>query len=155
MIGDISMDWLCGEIDPAGGADDLSESVVVALGSDRRALSDDPLPDPSDRNNLRGVWSDTGAKEIWNGWPVGVRYWLLRRAKIVGQRARGGATIARINEYTSEAIQPFVDLGVASRFTVDTVRKGLHRIETSVMIYRGPNDEVALRYQYLWEGIQA
>lgn len=155
MIGDISMEWLCGEIDPAGGSDDLAESISVALGSDRRALIDDPLPDPRDRENLRGVWADTDAKEIWNGWPVGIRLWLLRRAKIVGAKARGGATIARIDEYIAEALQPFIDLGVASRFVVSTTRKGLHRIESAVTIYRGPYDEVALRFQYLWEGIQA
>lgn len=155
MIGDIPKDWLCGEIDPAGGSDDLAESIAVALGSDRRALSDDPLPDPSDRDNLRGVWSDTDAKAIWNGWPIGIRFWLLRRAKIVGAKARGGATIARIDEYIAEALQPFVDLGVASRFTSNTMRKGLHSIYSDITIYRGPNDEVSLRFQYLWEGVKA
>lgn len=155
MIGDISKDWLCGEIDQAGGADDLAESITVALGSDRRANDDDPLPDDRDRNNLRGVWSDTDAKAIWNGWPVGIRFWLLRRAKIVGQRARGGATIARIDEYIAEALQPFIDLGVASRFEVSTSRKGLHTIGSEITIYRGPRNEVALRFQYLWEGVKA
>lgn len=155
MIRDISRDWLVGEIDAAGGADDLPDAVAVALGSDRRANSDDPLPDEHDKENLRGVWSDTDAKAVWNGWPVGIRLWLLRRAKIVGRKARGGATIARVDEYIAEALQPFVDLGVASRFAINTQRFGLHAISSDITIYRGPNDEVAMRYQYLWEGIQA
>lgn len=155
MIGDISKDWLCAEIDPAGGADDLAESVVVALGSDRRASDDDPLPDEHDRNNLRGVWADTDAKAIWGGWPVGIRFWLLRRAKIVGAKARGGATIARIDEYIAEALNPFIDLGVISAFKANTSRKGLHTIATEITMYRGPRNEVALRFQYLWEGVRA
>lgn len=152
MIGDLSERWLLGEIDAAGGADDLAETVVVALGSDRRALPDDVLPDVSS-SDRKGVWADTDAEKIWNGWPVGIRLWLLRRAKIVGQRAKGGATIGRIDEYLSEGLQPLVDIGVASRFAIKTARKGLHAITSDVTIFRGPNDEVVLKYQYLWEGI--
>lgn len=152
MVGDVSMAWLCDEIDAFGGSDDLAESVSVALGSDRRAEKDDDLPDLMD-TDLRGVWSDTDAKQVWNGWPVGCKFWLLRRAKILGTRARGGSTIARVNEYIDEAIKPFIDIGVASRYSVDTKRTGLHGIGSEITIFRGPKDDIALRFQYLWQGV--
>lgn len=145
--------WL---LDPItdGGSDDLADSVRVALGSDRRALPDDVLPDPSE-SDRRGFWGDTDARQIWGGWPVGSRLWLLRRAKITGATAREGATIARINEYVREAIDPFRAAGICSRFSVSSERTRLGQIETSVTLYRGPRDEVSLAYQYLWNEVRA
>lgn len=154
MSKDVPLAWLCDEIDVAGGSDDLSESIVVALGTDRRALPDDQLPNILD-DDRAGVWSDTDAEKIWGGWPVGTRLWLLRRAKIVGQKARGGATIARIDEYLREALQPLVDRKIASMFSVNTSRTDTGIVRSEVVIYRGPEREIALRYQYLWEGIRA
>lgn len=146
--------WLLDPIDADGGSDDLADSVRVALGSDRRALADDELPDPTD-SDRRGFWGDTDAKQVWGGWPVGSRFWLLSRAKITGASARQGATIARVNEYAREALEPFRLAGICSRYTIETTRVGLGRIDCEIMMYRGPRDEIALSYQYLWNGVRA
>lgn len=151
---DVPLSWLFDPIDDDGGSDDLAESVVVALGTDRRALADDVLPDPRD-DDRRGFWGDTDAERVWNGWPVGSRFWLLRRAKITDAGAREGATIARVNEYAAEAIRPFQDLKICSRFSISSERVGLGRINTSITLYRGPNAEVALAYQYLWNEVRS
>ena len=86
----------------------LATAVIVALGTDRLAAPDDILPDP-DCTDRAGWWGDMDAEELFNGWPIGTRLWLLKRAKIVGPEDPEGATVARVEQYISEAIQPFVD----------------------------------------------
>lgn len=152
-MSDISRAWLLDPIPADGGSDDLAESVVVALGTDRRALPDDVLPDPRD-DDRRGWWGDTDAARIWGGWPVGARFWLLRRASITGPAAKGGSTLARVNEYANEALRPFKDAGVCSRISVASERVGLGQIRVNIVLYRGPNSEVALSYQYLWNEVR-
>lgn len=148
----IPIDWsLLGD----GTLDDtqaLATAVVVALGTDRLALPDDILPDP-DSTDRAGWWGDLDAAELFDGWPIGTRLWLLKRAKIVGPEAPEGATVSRVEEYISEAIQPFVDLKIASSFEVEAQRVGVERIDALVTIYRGPKTPVELRFQILWQEI--
>ena len=61
-----------------------------------------------------------------------------------------GATIARVEQYISEALQPFVDLKIASAFDVEAWRVDTQQIDAYVVIYRGPNAPVELRFQVLW-----
>src|ERR1700750_875151 len=70
----------------------LATAIIVALGTDRLAETDDVLPDP-DSTDRRGWWGDYQAQEIWDGWPIGSRLWLLQRAKIEGPGSRRGATV--------------------------------------------------------------
>lgn len=148
----IPIDWsLLGD----GTLDDtqaLATAVVVALGTDRLALPDDILPDP-DSTDRAGWWGDLDAAELFDGWPIGTRLWLLKRAKIVGPEDPEGATVSRVEEYISEAIQPFVDLKIASSFDVEAQRVGVERIDALVTIYRGPKTPVELRFQILWQEI--
>ena len=53
------------------------------FGTDRLASRDDILPDP-DSTDRAGWWGDMDAEELFNGWPIGTKLWLLKRAKIVG-----------------------------------------------------------------------
>jgi phage gp46-like protein len=132
----------------------LATAVIVALGTNRLALPSDILPDP-DSTDRQGWWGDMDAKEIWGGWTIGCRLWLLKRAKIVGPEARGGATITMVEQFIREAIQPFIDLKIASQMDVQAARVGPERIDARVRLYRGPQLAVDLQYQILWDELRA
>lgn len=150
---EVSVDWLLLNNGTLDDTQALCTAVIVALGTYRLAEREDVLPDP-DSTDRRGWWGDLEAEEIWNGWPIGCRLWLLHREKITGPGARQGALIARIEYYIREAIQPFIDLRVASRMDVEVVRIDRQRIDALIRLYRGPELAIDLRYQILWEGIQ-
>jgi phage gp46-like protein len=132
---------------------DLQTAVMVALGTDKLADIKEVLPDP-DSTDRRGWWGDMDAEEIWGGWPVGTRAWLLLRAKISDAISLEGATLERARLYTQEALQPFIDHGVASAVTVSAARTELERIEVLATIYRGPLEEIELKYQPMWQDIR-
>ena len=150
----ISLDWLLGPADETDGSGDLVAAVVIALCTDRRAKPDDVLPDP-DNDDRRGWWGDTDAEEIWEGWPIGSRLWLLERAKITGANARIGSLIARVEEYIREALKPFQDKGIVTRFSAVATRIGTERIDAEVRLYRGNLPAIELRFADLWRGIGA
>jgi phage gp46-like protein len=130
----------------------LATAVCIALGTNALADEEDPLPDP-DSTDRMGWWGDMDAAEIWGGWPIGSKLWLLRRDKIEGPNAQRGATVARVKAYITQAIQPFVDKRIASRFDVEATRSTARddRIDAIVVIYRGPLPSIELRYSVLWE----
>jgi len=132
----------------------LATAIIVALGTDRLADSGDILPDP-DSTDRRGWWGDYQAEDVWGGWPIGSRLWLLQREKIEGPRSRRGSTTARVTQYISEAIQPFIDRRIGSSFIVEATRIGKEQIDALVRIYRGPVVEIELRYAILWDDILA
>jgi phage gp46-like protein len=132
----------------------LATAVIVALGTDRLALPTDILPDPSDSDRA-GWWGDLDAQQIWNGWPIGSRLWLLRRSKMVGPQAFGGATVTLVEQYIREAIQPFIDLGIATSMSVEAWQATRQQINAHVMLFRGPTAAVDLTYQVLWDEIAA
>ena len=149
----ISVDW---SLLADGTLDDdqaLATAVIVALGTNRLAQQDDILPDP-DRSDRCGWWGDLDAEELWDGWPIGSRLWLLRRDKITPAGAARGATLARVKQYIREAIQPFVDHRLATRFEVEAERVGVERIDALVVLYRGPTRPIEMRFQVLWEEIE-
>jgi phage gp46-like protein len=129
----------------------LATAVIVALGTDRLADEKDILPD-LDSTDRRGWWGDLEA-DIWDGWPIGTRLWLLTRDKIVGPESYQGATVVRVEQYIREAIQPFIDRRFGSRMAVKATRIGKEQIDALVRIYRGPLLEIELRYQVLWDGV--
>jgi len=132
---------------------DLATAAMVALGTDKLADIKEVLPDP-DSTDRRGWWGDMDAEEIWGGWPIGTRNWLLTRAKISDAMSLEGATLERARIYTQEALQPFIDRGVASAVTVSAERTELDRIEVSATLYRGPLEEIELAYQTLWNDVR-
>lgn len=148
----VTLDWLLlgdGTLDDTQA---LATAVMVALGTDRLADETDLLPDPDDTDR-RGWWGDADAEEVWDGWPIGSRLWLLTRDKITGSGAQRGPTTVRVENYIYEALQPFIDRRVGSRLFVQATRHGDERIDALVRIYRGPTLEVELRYAVLWEGV--
>jgi phage gp46-like protein len=146
----VTLDWL---LQDDGTLDDdqaLATAVCVALGTDALASKDDILPDP-DSSDRAGWWGDTDAYEIWKGWPIGCKLWLMKRAKITNVGALEGSTVVRVEQYIRTAIQPFIDLRIASRMFVEATRVDRQRIDAIVRLYRGPELAVDLRYQVLWE----
>jgi phage gp46-like protein len=147
--GVVQIDWNLLSDGTLDATQELATAVIVALGTDRLAEPGDILPDPDDTDR-RGWWGDYQAQEIWDGWPVGSRLWLLQREKIEGQGSRRGATTTRVEQYISEAIQPFVDRRIGTSFEVEATRIGKERIDALVRIYRGNILEIELRYEILW-----
>ena len=149
---EVSVDWLLLANGTLDDTDELATAVIVALGTDRLAEREDILPDP-DSTDRHGWWGDLETEQIWQGWPIGTRLWLLKRDKIVSASARQGSTLVRVEQYIREALQPFIDLRIASRMEVWAERVGKERIQAIVRLYRGPELAVDLRYQVLWEDI--
>jgi phage gp46-like protein len=148
----VSVDWLVLDDGTLDDTDALATAVIVALGTDRLAGADDELPDP-DSTDRRGWWGDLDAQEIWGGWEIGSRLWLMQRAKITGVGAMRGPTLVRVKHYIQEAIQPFLSLRIASAMDVQVERVDTQRIDALVRLYRGPQTAVELRYQILWQDI--
>lgn len=148
----IPIDWLLLDDGTLDDTQALATAVVVALGTDALAAPDDILPDP-DSTDRAGWWGNMDAEELFNGWPIGTRLWLLKRAKIVGPEDAEGSTIARVEQYITEAIQPFVDMRIATGFDVQAARVSTQQVDALVTIYRGPKLPVYLRFEILWNEI--
>jgi len=149
----VSVDWSLLNDGTLDDTQALATAVIVALGTDRLAAPDDILPDP-DSTDRAGWWGDLDAEELWGGWPIGARLLLLKRAKIVGPQDPEGATVTRVENYISEAIQPFVDNRIATSFAVEAFRADVNEIDADVVIYRGPKNPIELRFQVLWDEIE-
>jgi phage gp46-like protein len=129
----------------------LASAVIVALGTHRRANPDDILPTDSD--DRRGWWADENADTLWNGWPIGSRLWLLERHKITGFEARLGSSLARVDSYVREALQPFIAQRIVSRVDVEVTRPDVQTIVARITLWRGPLPAIQLQYQALWNEI--
>jgi phage gp46-like protein len=146
----VPIDW---QLLPDGTLDDrqaIATAVVVALGTNALAGVDDILPDP-DSTNREGWWGDMDAGIIWNGWPIGSKLWLLRRAKITPPDAFEGSTMVRVQQYIYDCIQPFVDRKIATSFQAWVTHVDKQRIDALIRIYRGPLQAIDLMYQILWD----
>ena len=149
----IPIDWLLLDNGTLDESQALATAVIVALGTDRLADPNDILPDP-DSTDRAGWWGDMDAEELFDGWPIGTKLWLLKRSKIVGADNPEGATVTRVEQYISEALQPFINMRIATSFDVEAFRNGVNRIDAYVVIYRGPKLPVELRFQVLWDEIE-
>ncbi len=146
----VTMDLLLLSTGQLDEREQLATSVRVALGTDALAEPNDVLPDP-DSTDRRGWWGDLDAKEIWNGWPIGCKNWLLTRAKITGEFSIEGSTLQRAQNYTLAALAPFVERRIASNAAAVATRVGLQRIDVVAQLFRGPEPDIELSYQALWQ----
>jgi phage gp46-like protein len=146
----VTMDLLLLDSGRLDEREELATAVRVALGTDATAGANDVLPDP-DSTDRRGWWGDFEAAEIWGGWPIGCKNWLLMRAKITDAPAVEGSTLQRARQYTMDALRPFVEIRAASNANAIAVRTGVERIEVTAQLFRGPELEIDLNYQQLWQ----
>lgn len=85
----------------------LRTKVIISLFTDSRAHDDDVLP--SDVNDRRGHWADSYGSSV-----KGSRLWLLERAKEIQD------TLDKAKEYSEEALEWFIDEGIAQSVKVST-----------------------------------
>lgn len=146
----VTMDLLLLDTGMLDEREELATAVRVALGTDSTADKNDVLPDP-DSTDRRGWWGDLDAEDIWGGWPIGCKNWLLTRAKITDVPSVEGSTVHRARQYTLDALRPFVERRIASNANAEAVRVGLQRIDVVAQLFRGPELEIDLNYQVLWQ----
>jgi phage gp46-like protein len=146
----VTLDWLQSPVSglPVEAAE-LATAVTIALLSDATASPSDQLPDPNS-TDLRGWWGDWQAQEIWGGWPLGSKLWLMTRASIVGAGAKQGSTITRLTNYIQTALQPFVDNNICTSFTVSVTQTSIEGMVAYIVMYRGNKSAIALQYQGVW-----
>jgi phage gp46-like protein len=130
-------DWVFAPPDLVSGRD-LETAALISLFTDRLALPDDRLPDPTD-GDRRGWWADWQSDYL-----IGSRLWLISREKQtepVRQRAE---------DYCREALQWMLDDDVAD--TVDVVAawntEAPGRLDVSVTITR--QRALLLKRSYSW-----
>ncbi len=89
----------------------LRRAIIISLFTDRRALSDDPLPGGIG-SDPRGWWGDA----VPDARPLGSRLWLLHREKVIPE------TLRRVEDYAREALQWLIDDGYFAEMTVAAER---------------------------------
>lgn len=146
------LDWLLLPNGTLSEEEELATAVRLAIATDALADLNEPLPD-LDSEDRRGWWADMDAEEIWGGWPIGSKNWLLMRAKISDKLSWEGDTVVRAKAYNRAALQPFIDRRICSRIDVEAVRIGRQEIDVSITMWRGPRRLIELRYQYLWDKV--
>jgi phage gp46-like protein len=156
-LADTVADWSLLPDGTLDESEELANYARVALMTDATALPTDVLPDPDSDDRL-GWWGDMDAQTIWNGWPIGCKNWLLRRAKISDPNSAEGDTVVRAQNYTQAALQPMVSLGMCSAIEVYAYRASdvdntarIDQINVLARIYRGSLPEIDLLFQDLWQ----
>ena len=148
---EVTLDWRTsdGAIDETQA---LATAVMIALGSDLLADVRDELPDPMS-NDRRGWWADMDAEQIWGGWPLGTRFWEMRRDAVRDINYQFGSTMVKAENFVREAIRPFVTAGIISKFTVTVDKVTSERIDVLIVLIRAQAPAISLRYAYLWDQI--
>jgi phage gp46-like protein len=156
----VTLDWLLttNALLPSQNSLDETQALVtavtIAFCTDRLAESSDALPIPGSTDR-KGWWGDDDAADIWNGWPIGSRLWLMARDKITDSNYSGGATTAKATTFANECLQPFVDAQIISDFDVKVAQINAQRIDMTVTLYRGPLPDISLQFQSLWNELSA
>jgi phage gp46-like protein len=146
-------DWLLLKTGLIDERDELANLVKVALMTDRLSAPHEIRPDP-DSDDRRGWWGDMDAENIWNGWPIGTKNWLLTRAKISDKYSWEGDTVVRAENYTREAVAPLVERKMASHVEVVARRTAIDKIDVRVIVSRGPDRDVELLFQDMWNQLR-
>jgi len=150
---DTVADWLMLKDGTLDQRQVLANYIKVALMTDKQSDPDEIRPDP-DSDDRRGWWGDMDAAEIWRGWPIGTKNWLLERAKVADAYAWEGDTVFRAENYTREAVAPLVEMRMCSGISVQGQRVGRERIDVRVIVQRGPIVTIDLLFQDLWAAMQ-
>ncbi|HDR9510658.1 hypothetical protein C5615_30710 [Burkholderia cepacia] len=143
---DISLIWdvdnSCGDwklIGPVlATGNDLTTAALISLFTDRIANPDDVIPDGTD--DPRGWWGDLDEDR-----PIGSRLWLLSRAKQTQE------TLNNAVDYAKEALEWFIDDGVAARIDVfaQWVRKSFLGLQI-IFYNEDGTTKASLSYAWAW-----
>lgn len=110
----------------------LETAVLISLFTDNRAGDDDELP--ATETDKRGWW----------GGEIGSKLWLLRREKQLA------SVMWRAKEYAQEALQWFVDDGVASSVRVTASNPRMGWLWLDIEIRRPDQTLFHRKYNYNW-----
>lgn len=120
---------------------DLASAALISLFTDRAANPDDAIPDGT--TDPRGWWGDLG-EDV----PIGSRLWLLSRAKQTQE------TLNNAVDYAKEALEWFIDDGVAARIDVFAQWVRSSFLGLQVIFYNKDGTTVAaLSYAWAWKQI--
>lgn len=134
-VSDINMDETGLDVEMDAG---LETAVLISLFTNRRANTDDILPNNS---NDPGGWHGDVTMDI----PIGSRLWLLSRAKT----EREIPAIAE--EYIREALKWMLDDNVARKIDVVCTREEKDILKMDIGIYRPEAEPVFYTYYYNWQ----
>lgn len=148
----LSEGWIGGDIildGPDLGRDaQLKTAIWMSLFTDRRALSDDRLPDfEGDR---RGWWGDSYADPedaALDSDRIGSRLWLLQREALTAH------TVERARQYARESLQWLITDAVARQVEVSARRifaRGIHTLGLEIIIQRTNGDATTLSFEDVW-----
>lgn len=117
---------------------DLHTSLIVSILADRRSLNNDSIP------NSRGWVGDAIKRD--DETKIGSRLWLLGRRKQTDQ------TLRDIEEYAREALDWYVDKGIADDYSLNVFHadklRGITCLE--VEIFR-PSGNIKKTFNFAWE----
>ena len=137
---DFAADLLLADGDLARDAG-LRSAVIVSLFTDRRARSDDILPQQG--ADPRGWWPDAlGDPDD----QIGSRLWLLSREKQLP------TVLAKARDYVMEALAWLVRDGVASSVEVEAEVSAPGVLGLAVFITR-PDGPDRQRFDFVWKGL--
>ena len=154
MITDIKINWdedlfegdiefLTGDLRQEIG---LTTAVYMSLFTDRRASSDETLPDPNSKDR-KGWWGD--ALSEYNNDNIGSLLWLLSRAKTIND------VLVKAKAYTSDALAWMVIDGIASKVAVEVLRKDRKDkssiLSIAIAIHKADGTKEAISFDLLWE----
>lgn len=123
----------------------LEQLVWISLFSDRRAGTDDELPDRGGDPVYRGGWwADT-----YTGDAFGSKLWLLARSPV------NATTLLKVRQYAEEALAWMVDAGIAARVDVAAERQDLGRVALKVVVSKTDGGQEAVAYPDLWSAFAA
>lgn len=123
----------------------LETAVVISLFTDRRAKTDDILPDP-DNPDLRGWWGDL-VSDV-EGDQIGSRLWLLNREKTEEN------VLIRAKQYIREGLQWLIDDGVAVKVVASAERQGdpgNDRLVLGAEIHKIDGNKRAYNFELQWD----
>ncbi len=139
-------DLLYAEGDLTGDAG-LETAIIISIFSDRRASSEDDLPD-SQNPDRRGWWGDLTTESTSMGQDqIGSKLWLLERSKTTPE------TLARAKLYIEESLQWLINDGVAVKVEVEVERQGVVGSDVlafSVKIYKSDGEEETFNFTDQW-----
>lgn len=145
VVGDISTvwipstsyaDWVMNGALLQSGAD-LETAMLISLFTDRTAAVDDALPDGS--SDRRGWWGDLNETV-----PIGSLLWLLDRAKLTQ------AVGPQCESYIRDALQWFLDDGVAEKIEVSTKVSLPSMLAAQIVVFRQDGSRIAQNYAWVW-----
>ena len=117
---------------------DLETSLLISILSDRRSFPDDSIP------NSRGWVGDAIKRD--DETVIGSRLWLL------GRRKQTIPTLQEIEDYAREALDWYVDKGLASDYTLNIFHqdklRGITALEIEII---RPQGNISKTFNYTWE----